>query len=96
MIIPTPSLGRIVFYVLKDGQVRPAIVVRLGPDLSPSYPPTTVNLNVQLDGDNDGRHNGHWTGITEEEGKARVAWRTSVAYSEEPKPGTWHWPPRVS
>ena len=22
-----------------------------------------------------------------------VLWLTSVPYSEEPKPGTWHWPP---
>lgn len=41
----------------------------------------TSNLQVFTDGGND-------TGTN-------VEWRTSVVFSEEPKPGTWHWPPRV-
>lgn len=39
-----------------------------------------VQLQVFTDGTNDGE----W-------GKPNVVWETSVAYSEEPTPRTWHW-----
>lgn len=42
------------------------------------------NLQVFTDGSNDGA--GHESGIK---------WATSVSYSEEAKPSTWHWPERV-
>ena len=41
-----------------------------------------VNLQVFTDGSNDG-YNGN------------VVWKTSIEYSEEPKPNTWHWPERA-
>ena len=79
--------GRIVQYVLKDGdlpddkkhnvgRVRPAIIVECwggGTD--------KVNLSVFSDYGNDGRHEGHF-------------WATSVPYDDTNKPGTWHWPVR--
>lgn len=40
------------------------------------------NLQVFTDGTND------QTGSS-------LVWRTSILYSEEPKAGTWHWPPKV-
>lgn len=37
-----------------------------------------VNLHVFFDGTNDGQIHGY-------------PWQTSIAYSEEPRPRTWHW-----
>ena len=95
--------GRVVFYTLKDGQTRPAIVVRVWAEESgASYPPGVVNMNVQVDGTNDAQgpldaYGIAATGISADEAKAGVAWRTSVHPSESgnPEPGRWHWPPRV-
>lgn len=71
--------GRIVHYVLENGQHRPAIVVRKwGGDTG------CVQLQVFTDQTNDGFKEGE-----------NVVWRTSVVYSEEPKPYTWHWPERA-
>jgi hypothetical protein len=74
--------GRIVHYVMPNGDHRPAIVVRVwrGPCGEESG---CSNLQVFTDGRNDGP--GFESG---------VHWATSVAYSDEPKPGTWHWPER--
>ena len=82
---PKPSPGRCVLYVLPNGlrmsEVRPATIVRVNGEGSGQ---TTCNLVVLLDGPNDGSDT---LGCS--------AWVGSVGYSEEPKPGTWHWPPRV-
>jgi len=71
--------GRIVHYVLPDGrsqgQHRPAIIVRVWGQVDP-YP---INLHVFYDGTND-----YPAGNGE-------MWKTSVPYSEDPQPGTWHW-----
>lgn len=88
------SVGRTVHYRLAgtgtggepDVTARPATIVH---DNGGS-----VNLQVLLDGTNDalpqyGRH------VSEAEARRGLAWRTSVVYSEEPKPNTWGWPPRV-
>jgi hypothetical protein len=76
--------GRIVHYVLEDGPStgdhRPAIVVRIWDSESDCE---GVNLQVFTDGLNDGALYSSGT-----------AWKTSVPHSEEPKPGTWHWPER--
>lgn len=71
--------GRIVHFVTAAGEHRPAIVVRVWRDLQERYPGYS-NLQVFTDGSNDG----DW-------GRPNVVWETSVAYSEEPKPRTWHW-----
>lgn len=79
--LPTEGLieGRIVHYVLEDG-----------PHAGESRPAIvvkvwdmetgTVNLNVFTDGENDG--------------DART-WVTSVLYSGEHEPRTWHWIPKA-
>ena len=82
-----PSIGRLVHYVLEDGpskgQHRPALIVRVWGD--PTNPESYVNLQVFVDGTNDGPYaNG-------------MAWRTSVQpdHSATPQPHTWHWPEYV-
>ena len=82
-----PSIGRIVHYVPEDGpskgQHRPALIVRVWGD--PANPEPYVNLQVLLDGTNDGSLAGN------------SVWRTSVQpdQSSEPQPRTWHWPEPV-
>lgn len=84
------TVGRIVHYVLQEGrnagQPRAAMVVRVLD--SPVVPDGVVNLHVMLDGLND-------AGAENQVPDHMSAWVTSVHYSEEPKPGTWHWPPRA-
>lgn len=76
--IPGLTEGRMVHYVLPDGirkgEHRPAVIVKVW-----DYGHGTSNLQVFTDGRNDGDNdlNG-------------VEWKTSIMYSEEPKPGTWH------
>jgi hypothetical protein len=83
--------GRIVHYVMPNGQHRPAIVVKVWNSNG------MANLQVFTDGPNDlpftleekeqfsnfgmvlaDVHHGH-------------VWKTSILFSEEPKLGTWHW-----
>lgn len=71
--------GRIVRYVLPGGRARPAIITGL------TSVEGVVNLQVFLDGVHDGVNNP--ADLTE--------WHGLVAHSDEPKPGTWHWPPRA-
>lgn len=85
--------GRVVHYVLPDmedyqkcgvvGEHRPAIVVRNWH--VPGYD-GMVNLQVFIDGSNDIGLDGHHTA---------TKWATSVHYSEEKEPGTWHWIEKV-
>ncbi len=75
--------GRIVHFVMPGGQHRPAIVVHVWPPsmlMKPGY----VNLTVFTDWSNDG--------VDYSKG---IVWETSVDYSEEPAPRTWHWPERT-
>jgi hypothetical protein len=81
---PTAGLqpGRIVYFVMNQplsaGEsypVRPAIVVRVW-----DYVTGVSNLQVFIDGANDGR-------------PAGLLWKTSIRYSEGREPDTWHWPP---
>ncbi len=76
-----PSIGRIVHFVQEDLKHRPALIVEV-------WNPTCVNLQVFLDGTNDAQLG------TASLGLAR--WETSVAFSEDPRPLTWHWPEKVS
>lgn len=81
--------GRMVHYVLsldreyipvhKHGEHRPAVVVKVWRD-SQGYPQDTVQLQVFVDGENDGFSN-----------IQAAMWKTSVPYDPEGKPGTWHW-----
>lgn len=78
--------GSIVHYVLPDGpskgEHRPAIVVRIWRRGGGAIPDDGLsNLVVFMDGTNDGTQ--HATCIL---------WATSVVYSNEHLPRTWHWP----
>lgn len=76
--------GRIVHFVLNEGNDigahRAAMIVRVWRDISTYMEEGRVNLSVFPDFGNDGEiyNSGQW-------------WATSVPYSEEPKPYTWHW-----
>lgn len=80
----TPGPGRIVHYVLPNtarlgGELRPAIIVRVFPEGD------VVNLDVFMDGDNDGdQHRDH-----------AVMNVQSVAFNKDGTPGTWNWPPKL-
>lgn len=79
----TPSIGRIVHFVLPNGQHRPAIIVRVFEE--PPTPASVANLQVFLDGSNDAP--------AREPGASDLLWRTSVHQDAETmKPGTWHTP----
>lgn len=84
-----PSIGRVVHYVLPEGarrgEVRPAVITRVLTLIDAPSNPGMCNLQVLLDGSNDGL-DGALGGI---------AWKGSVLYSEAPVAGTWHWPPRA-
>lgn len=80
--------GRIVHYVLPNGEHRPAIMVKT--DLGDwGYPSDTVQLQVFLDGTNDQIDN---KSIRPEDATRGLMWATSVVHDEETKePYTWHW-----
>ncbi len=86
--------GRIVHYVLESGRSkgahRPAIVVR---DWKQSN--GLVQLQVFTDGWNDEFKDTHLVRIGEQDTVVVISqntiWRTSVHYSEDKQPGTWHW-----
>ena len=95
-MMPKPSKGRIVLFVLPDGNLkgttRPAIVTVTAADNGwesadgvSGYKPEdeVVQLHVFLDGRNDAQH-------------GYQPWYTSVKHDEGKAPGTWHWPPRVA
>lgn len=67
--------GRIVHYVVSSGEHRPAIVTRVWNKTS-----GMATLNVFADQPNDTWAKGE-----------NVVCVTSVDYSEEHKPCTWHW-----
>src|SRR5579859_3110440 len=86
---PKVTAGRIVNFVLKDGQVRPLMIVRVWGD---SPMPGYINGVLLFDGSNDANVLPHEVpnpvGVP-------VMWVTSVHYDAAKVPGTWHWPERV-
>lgn len=67
-------------FVMPNGQHRPAVVVQVwNKDTGCS------NLQVFTDGTNDGPVFGDGNGL------CNAYWATSVLYSEDPQPRTWHW-----
>ena len=86
--------GRIVHYVLESGRSkgehRPAIVVR-----NWNQENGLVQLQVFTDGWNDEFKDTHLVRIGEQDTVVVISqntiWRTSVHYSENKEPGTWHW-----
>lgn len=82
--------GRIVHFVMPNGEHRPAIVVRVW-DIG-SVCDGYVNLQVFTDGSNDARpvSGGESTGFNDAV-QSGILWRTSICYSESKEPNTWHW-----
>jgi len=86
-----PSKGRVVFFVMPDGDTRAADIVAVCNEhfKVTSYQREECQLQVKLDGENDVARYGLASLM-------HPGWRTSVPHDEETKaPGTWHWPPRV-
>ena len=88
---PKATVGRIVHYVMPDGQYpgehRPAIVLK-------TWSPTCVQLAVLVDGTNDYPHQ-QFKDARDGSQSIPVVWRTSVCQDEVSKPGgSWHWPER--
>jgi len=83
-----PHVGCSVLYVMSSGhskgEDRPAIIVR---DWNNPNTLGMVNLQVFTDFLND-----YPAGVPGSDGRL---WATSVHYSEDKEPGTWHWPERV-
>lgn len=77
--------GRIVHFVMPNGEHRPAIVVKVWNQDG------TANLTVFPDWTND-THNLPNQFYPVEEIRRGLFWATSVRFDEaEKKPGTWHW-----
>lgn len=76
--------GRNVHFVLAPGEHRPAIIVKVWSHYSGS-----CNMQVFLDGANDRYHNALLPDDFDFE--KGMVWKTSVLYSENKEPGTWHW-----
>lgn len=78
--IPNLKVGSIVGYVLDGsvahGEVRPAIVVKIWDEYH-----GTSQLQVFRDSDGESGYN---------DGGPSVEWKTSITYSHEKTPGTWH------
>lgn len=84
--------GRIVHFVLSNGEHRPAIVVNnwgseKNFDGAWAYPEEDgyVNLQVFIDGSND--NDVYPVSVPPN----HMVWETSIKYSAEPEPRTWHW-----
>ena len=90
------SIGRIVHFILANGEHRPGIIVRVWPgEYGNEKVKDGVNLQIFLDGRNDNAADtSDIGGVFEHERAYGNAWRTSVKYADAKKkePGTWHWP----
>jgi len=86
--------GRIVHYVMPNGEHRPAIITKVW---DTQHINGCSNLTVFSDWSNDAGWNQTTRKALEEAGidPAKVAdgkfWATSRTYSEKLEPGTWHW-----
>ncbi len=86
--------GRMVHFVMPNGEHRPAIITRVWDRTGSTG---CANLSVFTDYTNDSGHNAAERNLLADAGIdfSQVAgghiWKTSQMYSEERKPGTWHW-----
>lgn len=87
--------GRIVHYVMPNGEHRPAIVTQVWDRVGENG---TANLFLFTDCSNDLPYKQdeidlmvRGFGFDLEQVKHGHTWRTSIMYSKEPKPHTWHW-----
>jgi hypothetical protein len=105
----TPAMGRIVHYVMPNGQHRPAMVVEDWPQVEAYQAEQRVNLLVFLDGENDRQclvrvelGEPETCVVPNAEGiqcwlgniRGWQLWTTSVAFDADGKQNTWHWPER--
>jgi hypothetical protein len=89
--------GRIVHFVMPNGQHRPAIVVRVwrvtqaeGSALPPEN--GCSQLQVFTDGSNDvDQSMGDGIQTVMEGARLGIMWRTSILYNADFLVGTWHW-----
>ena len=93
--------GRIVHYVMPDGEHRPAVVVKVWDHEGETG---TSNLQIITDGPNDVPWGSEGKALEEkfvgcgiklDDVRHGHFWRTSVRYSATPEPETWHWIERV-
>lgn len=78
--------GRMVHFVLPNGEHRAATVVRVFPPAPlPTEGPVRANLQVHVDGTNDAAY------LWDKGAEGLTVWETSVPYSEGREPRTWHW-----
>ena len=83
------SIGRVVHYVLPNGEHRPATVARVWSQPEEWNPHSGMcNLVVTLDTPND-------YGIMGTAPDKDTVWKGSVYYSDTPQPNTWHRPERT-
>lgn len=89
--------GRIVHYVMPNGEHRPAIVTKVW-DRDPVGTSGCANLNVFTDYSNDIPYTQpeidtmvRGFGFSLDDVRHGHAWRTSIMFSADPKPHTWHW-----
>lgn len=89
------TAGRMIHYVMPDGDHRPAIVVRVWDH--DNQGPGLINAQVITDGGNDVPNGAAevqaWKDFNcdPEECRRGLLWKTSISFSEDPKPNTWHW-----
>ncbi|WP_075289168.1 hypothetical protein [Pararhizobium arenae] len=75
------TVGRMVHYVMKNGEIRPAVITKVWRDILEDDPNSGMsNLRIMTD-------------VGDEEREKE--WRGSVNYAETGEPNTWHWPPKV-
>jgi len=83
--------GRIVHYVIRENEHRPAIVVKVWNNNG------TANLTVFSDWSNDSQYiPNHQESEFAKQMARGVFWATSVNYSETKVPSTWHWIEKVA
>jgi hypothetical protein len=92
--------GRIVRFVAEDGVSHAAVIVKAWNKDAGGNGNGLVNLQVFLDGSNDREFYDKQRGVmetkfTRDECDRGSAWRTSISFSSEPQPRTWHFPPRA-
>jgi hypothetical protein len=89
--------GRAVHFVLPNGEHRPAVIVKVWRKGDGTPPDNGMsNLSVFTDWTNDLPHTKEekelWANfsLNLEDVRRGIVWATSIMYSEEPKPHTWH------
>lgn len=80
--------GRIVHFVMNNGEHRPAIIVKVW-----NKETGVSNLQVFTDGSNDRRQvSGEESTAYNDAVDSGILWRTSILPSfDDPQPNTWHW-----